>query len=41
MLVNAFGFLALLSLISLLLGEEPRRPGDPYESPWIWTFGVR
>jgi hypothetical protein len=42
MLANAFGFLALFSLISLLLGESPRRAPDPRTELWFWThYGVR
>jgi hypothetical protein len=37
MLANAFGFLALFSLISLLLGEPPRRAPDSSAETWFWT----
>lgn len=36
-LANAFVFLALFSLISLLLGESPRQSPDPRTELWFWS----
>jgi hypothetical protein len=36
MLANGFGFLALLSLISILFGDAARRKSDPQVDGWFW-----
>lgn len=42
MLANGFGFLALLSLISILFGDAARRKDDPHSDGWFWMrYGGR
>jgi 4-amino-4-deoxy-L-arabinose transferase-like glycosyltransferase len=36
MLANGLGFLALLSLLGLLLGDDRRRRDDPTDDVFFW-----
>ena len=42
MFAIGLGFLALFSVISILLGNEDSRRGDPRDDLALWTrFGIR
>lgn len=42
MIAVGFGFLALFSVLSIMLGDEDRREGDPRDDVRLWMrFAVR